>query len=564
MMTGNGGPFTTLQRTLGPGPARSAGTEGQYRQLVYGPGEPRLVRDDLAGDLPGRPGPEAAPLAGGKPLRGTELVSLLHVGHLTDIQLADVQSPGRLEFFEKLRGRPGAECYLPACRPQEALVAHAVAAMIKTLNNVAASPETGAPVGLCISTGDSLDNAQLNELEWFLALMGGGTVRTGSGGASYEGVQQPGWEPGAFWCPEPGLDPFKLRFGFPANPGLLAQALEAFRSPGLAMPWLSCFGNHDGLVLGTAIPTAAYERVLSGARKPFDLPPGVDPLSMIDEFTSAPELLLGGPAKEVAPDNKRRSVGRREFVEAHLHASGAPAGHGFDLGNLHRGTAYGAFDIDGPVPVRVIVLDTTNMDGHYEGSIGARQCHWLEEKLAEVHGRHFDATGRLVTTGAQDRLVVLASHHGLATMVNERQEPGGPEQDHPRVTAPALEAIVHRYGNVVLWLNGHRHYNDVQPRPDPAHRTGGFWEVSTAAIADWPCQSRLVEVVASGDRELTILCAMLDSGVPADPDQAQGADRLAALHREIASNDPRWDHAARGAPEDRNLALRLPAPFSFG
>ena len=63
------------------------------------------------------------------------------------------------------------------------------------------------------------------------------------------------------------------------------------------MPWLSCFGNHDGLVLGTAIPTAGYEEVLSGTRKPVDWPEGVDPLSYEAEFTSAPELLLAGPAR---------------------------------------------------------------------------------------------------------------------------------------------------------------------------------------------------------------------------------------------------------------------------
>ena len=78
-----------------------------------------------------------------------------------------------------------------------------------------ASPETGAPLGLCISTGDSLDNAQLNELQWFLALLAGGAVAPNSGGPDYQGVQAPGWRPAAYWRPEPGPDPYKDRFGFP-------------------------------------------------------------------------------------------------------------------------------------------------------------------------------------------------------------------------------------------------------------------------------------------------------------------------------------------------------------
>jgi hypothetical protein len=205
------------------------------------------------------------------------------------------------------------------------------------------------------------------------------------------------------------------------------------------------------------------------------------------------------------------------------------------------------------------------MDGYYQGSIGARQFRWLEDRLAEVHSRHFDANGRLVTTGTTDRLVVLASHHGLDTMVNERQDPTGLEQDHPRIGAEALEALVHRFTNVVAWLNGHRHCNDVQPRPGPSGRTGGFWEISTAAIADWPCQSRLVELVSQAG-EVTILCTMLDADVPADPGQAHGHERLAALHRELAANDPYagHGHGAEGRQGDRNIALRRRAPFPLG
>ena len=171
-------PFSTLQRTLRHGPARGAGKEGQYRRLVYGPGEPRLVRDDLAI---------------GTTISNGGLVSVAHIAHLTDLQIADVQSPARFEFFELLRGQPGAEAYVPACRPQEALATHAVAAMVETLNSLPASAETGAPLGMVVSTGDSLDNAQLNELQWFLSLLGGGTVVPNSGAPAYQGVQLAEW-----------------------------------------------------------------------------------------------------------------------------------------------------------------------------------------------------------------------------------------------------------------------------------------------------------------------------------------------------------------------------------
>ena len=80
---------------------------------------------------------------------------------------------------------------------------------------------------------------------------------------------------------------------------------------------------------------------------------------------------------EVGSDPGRRSVGRRDFVAAHLQAGGRPIGHGFHRWNVEAETAYGVYDLDGPVPVRVILLDTTNLDGCFQGSIGARQFRWL-------------------------------------------------------------------------------------------------------------------------------------------------------------------------------------------
>src|SRR5262249_2269168 len=127
----------------------------------------------------------------------------------------------------------------------------------------------------------------------------------------------------------------------PGSPGLVAEAIQPVPAPGLAVPWLSCFGNHDGLVLGTAVPTPGYEHVLGGARKPARLPDGTDPVAVAEAFLARPELLLSGKARPVAPDAGRVTVGRRAFVEAHLAAPGSPAGHGFAGWNAEQETAYG-------------------------------------------------------------------------------------------------------------------------------------------------------------------------------------------------------------------------------
>jgi len=301
------------------------------------------------------------------------------------------------------------------------------------------------------------------------------------------------------------------------------------------------------------------------------LPQGFDAVARADEFHHAPELFLAGPARRVTPAAARRIVGRPEVVAAVRGAPGLPVGHGFSTGDgASPAAAWGAHDLDhGPVPIRLVVLDTTNMDGFFEGSVGRRQLRWLEERLVEVSSRYRDRSGAWVRSGgARDHLVVVLTHHCLGDLVNERRHPQGNEDDQPRALSAEVEALVHRFPNVVLWASGHRHVNKVWARPDPAGRTAGFWEVSTSAASDWPCQVRLFELTVSPWGKLAILTTMLDADAPADSAEADGLPRLAALHRELAANSPApgfgFGPQREGLAEDRNAVLLLPAPFAMG
>jgi hypothetical protein len=115
---------------------------------------------------------------------------LLCLVHITDLQLADVQSPTRFEFLNAHFADRRYAQIIPVQRPQEALTAHAVDATIRTLGAVH-GPVTGLPMQLAVTTGDAIDNAQWNELQAFLALFDGGLVSPDSGGPDYEGVQAP-------------------------------------------------------------------------------------------------------------------------------------------------------------------------------------------------------------------------------------------------------------------------------------------------------------------------------------------------------------------------------------
>ena len=539
--------LTTLDATLRAGGVLAGGALQAYRRLEVGPGARRELRDDLG--------------TGGR--RSPASRSLAYLAQLTDLQLTDVQSPGRFEFFEAFRGRPGSAALLPAQRPQEALVAHGIAAMVAELGRHLESRDTGASLQLAVSTGDNLDNAQWNELAWFLALLAGGDLCLG-GGREYEGVQRADWPDDLFWKPDGTSDRFQRDFGFPSLPGLIDDALGPFAAAGFGdrLGWVSCYGNHDGLPFGEVMATPAYREIVIGGRKAVLAPLGFDPARDQEKLLSSPERLLEGPWLPVSPDESRRVVGRKEFVAAHLSAPGLPAGHGFSEANLVAGTVYAGLDV-GPL-VRLLLLDTANLDGYHHGTLGAAQFRWLEEQLVAVHSGHVSTDGRPTRTGNDDRLVVLASHHGLRSLTNSRQVPGGQERDQPRVAAEAVRALIHRFPNVVLWLNGHRHVNEIVVHGSPAGDGSGFVEVSTAALADWPSQARLVELVANLDGTLSVLTTMLDHGAAPDPRRvASGEERLASLHRELASNIPGAGPGSflEGRPEDRNAEVLLRAPF---
>jgi len=552
-------PLTT-DRRLGPGAVLRSGGSGPYRTVAITDGEPHLVREDF-----GAADPDAAPRAG-RPL--------LCLIHLTDLQLADVQSPTRFEFLNRHFADPRYAKLVPVQRPQEALTAHAIDATLRTLNSVS-GPATGQPPQLAVTTGDAIDNAQWNEMQNFLTLFDGGLVRPDSGGPRYEGVQAQDWPDDIFWRPDgPGLnghDIFRSEFGFPHHPGLLQRALREFSATGLRIPWLSCFGNHEAFNQGVGAVTDGVADARIGNQKPLRLPAEFDHDLALELFTERPEVFLAGPARAVTADSGRRAITRREFVEAHFRPGARPLGHGFTGQNRLDGTAYYVHDTPA---ARFIALDTNCLAGGADGCLDHQQARWLEDRLAEVHSAYRGPAGDEVATGQDDRLVILFSHHGADTLTNTRGWHPGPGGE-PLIGAAELVALLHRFPNVVLWLNGHTHTNAVRPRRDPDHPGRGFWEVTTCAVVDWPCQTRLVELADSGG-QLSITCTMVDHDTPLGPRMPASMSLataaqfstgdLAALHRELAANIPfGGEHPGRtGAVTDRNVELLISPPFPLG
>ena len=307
-------PPTTEQSTIG-GDASAA-----YSGLTTTAGWPRVVRTELAG---------------AQADREKRRRSLTYFAQLTDFQLADEESPKRVEFLD-IAGTP----FTAAWRPQEALEPFIADQAIRQVDTFsAASPVTGkgnarARMDLALTTGDSADNKQRNEVNWVVKLLEGGTLNPNSGveslcpsglltpgeAARYTGVQDYDdyQATDAFYDPDV---PTGRWAAWPRYPGLMDRAQQPFSAAGLNVPSYVAFGNHDGLTQGNAAENAGYEAIATGCVKPFAPVPLAD-LQPAFLATTSQQVAA------VPPDPNRQTVSDEQYRA--LHATGQQAdAHGF-------------------------------------------------------------------------------------------------------------------------------------------------------------------------------------------------------------------------------------------
>src|SRR4051812_39421462 len=151
--------LTTLAQTIVKGPKAGEGAKGPYHRLAFGDGEPFILRTEMAP-------------ASSSPIRvATSFVQL------TDVHLVDAQSPARVEFLDRYAdGSCPGDMFIAAQRPHETLTVQVLEAMVRRMRRIAVGPATGVPFRFVVSTGDNVDNEQLNELRWFIDTMDGGQL----------------------------------------------------------------------------------------------------------------------------------------------------------------------------------------------------------------------------------------------------------------------------------------------------------------------------------------------------------------------------------------------------
>lgn len=530
---------TTLEQVATPSGS------GTYRQLRSGPGWPLAVRTDLA------------PASAGRDTRRTGLASFVQ---FTDMHLVDTESPVRFEYLAR---------YIDsAYRPHEALTVRGASSLVERINALSGGPYTGLPFSLVMSTGDNTDNHEQIELEWYLSVMSGGRITPSSGDQTrYEGVQNSG--SAEYWNPESSFQDDYKAAGFPQVPGLLSASGRPFTAPGLRTPWYTTVGNHDDSIEGTLPDVSLLNSLYTGSSKIEGID-DADAAKLADALLHDPvaalslfvKLLDSGPVRHVTPDPQRLPFTPQGFAQAHLnpaHTGAGPVGHGFTPSAADSGKLYYTFPV--APGVLGISLDTTNRAGLADGSMGTAQLNWLESVLQSNSGHWYDSDGHVVHGSAADQLVVVFSHHTSATMGNLLPDPYHLLEG--RHSGAELVAMLQRYPNVVAWVNGHTHANQILPHGHAVPERA-FWEINTASHIDFPQHARIIEIADNADGTLSLFTTLVESAAPYAADVNDTSDAgLAALYRELSYNDPFATPAEKiGGAGDHNTELLLTRPGS--
>ena len=564
----------TVDQRLDGGDPQSA-----FQELGLTGGEDYTVRDGVY---------EGTPLiATAQPGREGRRNSLVYVSQMTDFQLADEESPARVEFADQGAGS--------AWRPSEAFNPFVVDATVRQINAFAADspfPGSSAQMDFSLITGDQADNNQRNEMVWVRDLLeGNGPINFNSGlsnagdyadpgslgascplfvtqeggaagaaaeGAAYTGVQDYDDYPVAgntyYYDPDNPQGDW-LAKGFPTWTGLMDRAQQLNITPaGLDVPFYVTNGNHDVLVQGNEDPNAGFEDIATGCFKALGATIS-SPGGSLGDGGPDPNLLFFplSVGMLVPPDPQRQMLSKPQIKD--IFAANDPGEeHGFGFVDpaeeaASNGSAsYYAWDPPQTPGFRFVSIDTNSeggqtaegvASGSSNGNIDDPQFQWLKSELDAAQ--------------AANKLIVIFGHHPVRSLstpiVDEQASPCTTNDSHghdvnpgcdldPRPSAPlhlgdetlpgtgrTLVDLLEDYPNVLAYVPGHTHEHRLTPFPRPDGTT--WWELNTSATADHPNQSRLLELFDNHDGTLSIFTNVIDHASPSDappPGDASGFD----------------------------------------
>jgi metallophosphoesterase (TIGR03768 family) len=429
----------------------------------------------------------------------TNTARLLNFFAMTDIHITDKESPAQsIVFFDK-GGK--SSVYSPVIL----YTTQVLDAAVQTVNAI----HKEKPFDFGIFLGDAINNAQYNELRWYIDVLDGKRITPSSGNHA-------------------GADSIEYQ--------------KPYQSAGLdnTIKWYQVLGNHDHFWSGTEPVTDKIRQAYTGENILNMGNPMTDPLGTnstgyyvgaIDGRTPYGSIMGMGPVdsfplspKVLAADPARHSLSIKEWMNEFFITSSLPVGHGFSQTDAAEGFACYSFEPKADIPIKIIVLDDTQRDndpddhGYFYGTLDQARYNWL--------------VGELDKGQVQKKLMIVAAHIPIGVAgINWRSFAAVSEAD--------LIAKLHTYPNFIMWIAGHRHCNAVTAfaSPDDARPELGFWEIETASLKKFPQQFRTFQILRNSDNTVSVLATDVDPAVK-DGSPAAKSRSFAVATQQIYNDNP--------------------------
>ncbi len=405
----------------------------------------------------------------------TKVSNLLRFFTMTDIHITDVQSPNQV-LYDGLQSAGNSSAYSPTVM----YTTQVLDAAVRTVNSL--NEKQKFNFGLFL--GDASNNSQYNELRMYIDVLDGKMVN-------------------------PNSDPLSTA---------ATDYMKPFQAAGInkSIPWYQVLGNHDHFWTGVFTPNdyVLQNFISTNVLNIGELTKGADLdsrgryMGVIDGYTEFGIVIKAGPVAnfstppQINANPNRHHVNKNQWIAEFSNTSSNPVGHGFA-----GATVPGCYTFE-PVsnlPIKVIVFDDTQEeDGAFGQGAVARlttiRYNWLVTELDKGQ--------------SEGKLMIIAAHIPIAIASSLFDNASTPSQTD-------LIAKLHTYSNLILWLSGHVHRNQVTPlhSPDPTHPELGFWEVETASLRDFPQMFRLFDITRNSDNTISIFTTDVNpevtSGSPA-------------------------------------------------
>ena len=407
--------------------------------------------------------------------------SLLSFFTLADPHVYDKESPSQPFYLLMNNFEDG----IPGITYTMLYTTHILDAAIQTVNAL----HQQKPFDCGLFLGDASNNSQYNELRWYLDVIDGKFITPSSGAHA-------------------GADTIDYQ--------------KPYQAAGLdkTIPWYQTKGSHDNFWFGSNLVNGYLGQNYIGEDILRLGDDDSDPnlfnertyyMGTVDGSTPYGTIIGAGPvsttsAIKVAADPNRRSLTMKEWMSEFYNTSSNPVGHGFTQTNIDNDFASYSFEPKSNIPIKIIMLDDTQSEednttsSYGNGSLDQARYKWLISELDKGQ--------------AEGKLMIIAAHVPIGVSPYGSPQTGswGPCSC---ITDTQLITTLQTYPNLILWLAGHQHNNQVTAwqSPDPNRPDRGFWEVQTASLRDFPQQFRTFDIVRNTDNTISIIITDVDPAV---------------------------------------------------